>query len=81
MNTSDLEWRTSRRSGGHSACVQVAAVGPAAGDIGPGAGRPLLVRDSKDTAGPVLAITPAGWTAFSRQIKEGRFCLLRSGTV
>jgi Domain of unknown function (DUF397) len=74
MNTSDLEWRTSRRSGGHSACVQVAAAGQAAGGLG--AGHLLLVRDSKDTAGPVLAITPAGWATFSRQIKEGR---LRSG--
>jgi hypothetical protein len=72
MNTSDPEWRTSRRSGAHSHCVQVATAGEAAGA---GADRMLLVRDSKDTAGPVLAIAPAGWAAFSRRIKEDRFGL------
>ena len=66
MSTSDLEWRTSRRSGGHSHCVQIAATDVAA------AGRLLLMRDSKDTAGPMLAITPAEWTMFTRRIKEGR---------
>jgi hypothetical protein len=71
MNNSDLEWRTSRRSGAHSHCVQIAAGGDA--------DRLLLVRDSKDIAGPVLAITPAGWTTLSGRIKEGRFGRLRPG--
>ncbi|MGH3226118.1 MAG: DUF397 domain-containing protein [Streptosporangiaceae bacterium] len=67
MSTSDLEWRTSRRSGGHSHCVQIALV---AGEVG--GDRLLLMRDSKDTAGSTLAITPAEWTMFTRQIKGGR---------
>jgi hypothetical protein len=69
MNTSDLQWRTSRRSGAHSHCVQIAV---AAGAADRGTGRMLLMRDSKDTAGPVLAVTSAQWTMFTRRIKEGR---------
>ncbi len=67
MNSSDLQWRTSRRSGGHSHCVQIAV---ATGEPGPGADRLLLMRDSKDTAGPVLAVTSAEWRLFTRRIKE-----------
>ena len=71
MSTSDPGWRTSRRSGGHSHCVQIAV---AAGEAGVGDGRLLLMRDSKDTAGPVLAITPAEWKMFTRRIKDSLFC-------
>jgi hypothetical protein len=84
MNTSGLEWRTSRRSGAHSHCVQVATA-TATGEVGQGNGRLLVMRDSKDTAGPVLAVAPAEWTTFTRRIKEGRFrplrALRRSGAV
>lgn len=66
MSTSDPEWRASRRSGAHSHCVQVAV---AAGRAGVGDDRLLLMRDSKNTAGPVLAITPAEWKMFTRRIK------------
>ena len=46
-------WRTSSYSGGNGGeCVQVAAT--------PSAGR-VLVRDSKDPDGPVLALTLADW--------------------
>jgi Domain of unknown function (DUF397) len=79
MNTSNLEWRTSRRSGGHSHCVQIAVAAKAGKEVGDTGDRLLLMRDSKDTAGPVLAITPAEWKMFTRRIKERRFCLLRSG--
>jgi hypothetical protein len=68
VSTSDLEWRTSRRSGGHSHCVQIAATD--ATDAA--AGRLLLMRDSEDTAGLMLAIAPAQWTMFTCRIKEGR---------
>jgi Domain of unknown function (DUF397) len=64
MSISDLEWRASRRSGAHSHCVQIAV-----GDVGVRDDRLLLMRDSKDTAGPVLAITPAEWKLFTRRIK------------
>jgi hypothetical protein len=42
-------------------CVEVAST-PAA---------MVAVRDSKDADGPRLAFTPAGWQAFTRQIKRG----------
>lgn len=48
-----LTWHKSSYSGYNGDCVQVAAAGNA-----------ILVRDSKDPAGPVLAFTPAEWRAF-----------------
>lgn len=72
MNNSDLEWRTSRRSGAHSHCVQIAV---AAEQAGVGDHRVLMMRDSKDTAGPVLAITPAEWKMFTRRIKDSLLSL------
>jgi hypothetical protein len=59
--TSD-RWRTSSYSGGNGGeCVQVAAK--------PSAGR-ILVRDSKDPAGPVLALKPTEWRQFTDHIKH-----------
>ncbi len=46
-------WRTSSYSGGNGACVQVA---PAPDRV--------LVRDSKDPAGPALAVPTPAWRAF-----------------
>ncbi|MGW7353374.1 DUF397 domain-containing protein [Streptomyces sp. NPDC054784] len=47
-------WRTSSYSAGNGGeCVEVAA----------GSGS-VLVRDSKNSAGPVLSVHPDGWTAF-----------------
>ncbi|ASW53689.1 DUF397 domain-containing protein [Plantactinospora sp. KBS50] len=54
MSTSEPRWRTSSRSNGTGACVEVA-------DNLPGR---VLVRDSKDRSGPVLAFAPAAWSAF-----------------
>ena len=53
---SNASWRKSSYSGGsgQEACVEVA-------DGVPGV---IPVRDSKLTAGPVLAIGPAAWTEF-----------------
>ncbi|MEO3929536.1 DUF397 domain-containing protein [Micromonosporaceae bacterium B7E4] len=51
---STLTWQKSSRSGGEGGnCVEVArlAVG-------------VAVRDSKDTAGPVLRFVPTSWVAF-----------------
>ncbi|MFF3869218.1 DUF397 domain-containing protein [Micromonospora sp. NPDC001898] len=51
----DPRWRTSTRSSANGGnCVEVAGNLP---------GR-VLVRDSKDVAGPVLAFTPEGWRCF-----------------
>ncbi|MCX4469692.1 DUF397 domain-containing protein [Micromonospora sp. NBC_01655] len=58
-------WRTSSRSNDQGLCVEVAdnlvdTVGVVA------------VRDSKDPAGPALAVSPPGWTAFVGAIRVGR---------
>ena len=48
-----IVWRTSSYSGNGGACVEVAAAPDG-----------VLVRDSKDLAGPTLAVTTAQWRAF-----------------
>lgn len=55
-------WRTSTYSGTNGSCVEVA-------DNLPGV---VAVRDSKDRGGPVLAIDPDQWRAFTERVKAGR---------
>jgi len=38
-----------------------------------GAGRLILMRDSKNPGGPVLAFTEAEWRAFIAGVKDGEF--------
>jgi hypothetical protein len=54
-------WRKSSRSSSGN-CVEVASL---AGVI--------VVRDSKDTAGPVLTFGPEGWRQFLAGIRDGEF--------
>ncbi|MFB7088611.1 DUF397 domain-containing protein [Streptomyces sp. NPDC056296] len=49
-----LQWQKSTYSGDSSNCVEVAATPTT-----------ILVRDSKDPAGPRLALRPATWTSFA----------------
>ena len=63
METRDLSrarWRTSSYSGTNGACVEVADPGPQ-----------VLVRDTKDREGPVLAFPPDAWRRFSGRVKAG----------
>lgn len=56
MSTPDpngIAWRTSSYTGGSGNCVEVAAT--------PGT---VLVRDTKDREGPVLAVPATAWRAF-----------------
>ena len=56
-------WRTSSYSGGNGGeCVQVAAK--------PSTER-VLIRDSKNPNGPVLALRPIEWRRFIDHIKDG----------
>lgn len=56
-------WQVSTYSGQNGACVEVAG----------GPGGVVVVRDSKDRGGPVLAIGPAGWRSFTDLVKGGQF--------
>ncbi|WP_163511428.1 DUF397 domain-containing protein [Fodinicola acaciae] len=47
------QWRKSSRSGNSTDCVEVAA-----------RQRVVGIRDSKDPAGPVLAVASTAWSAF-----------------
>jgi uncharacterized protein DUF397 len=58
-NLAGAVWRKSSRSNGSSTCVEVA--GNLTGVVG--------VRDSKDPAGPALAVHPAAWDAFTSAVK------------
>lgn len=62
----NLEWRKARRSANNGACVELA---PAAGQI--------LIRDSKDQNGPVIAYSQYTWRLFVALAKTGRFDLER----
>ncbi|MFD0691483.1 DUF397 domain-containing protein [Actinomadura fibrosa] len=57
-------WRKSSRSMPGGDCVEAAR--------SPGQ---VLVRDSKDTAGPVLAFGGAGWQRFLADVELGRYDL------
>jgi hypothetical protein len=62
ISMDNLEWRKTRRSANNGACVELA---PAAGQI--------LIRDSKDQNGPVIAYSQFSWRLFVASAKTGHF--------
>jgi hypothetical protein len=58
------QWRKSSESG-TDACVEMAVAGP----------DEVLVRDSKNPAGPVLRYNAREWTAFLAGVRAGEFDL------
>ena len=52
-------WRTSSYSGQDGDCAEVAAESGG-----------ILLRDTKDRAGPVLKVTGAAWKAFTASLKN-----------
>jgi len=60
---SDSHWVKSSLSFANGDCVEVASLPD--GRVG--------VRDSKDTAGPVLRFTAAEWEAFVGGVRNGEF--------
>jgi hypothetical protein len=66
MDLTGAVWRKSSYSSGNGgACVEVARNLPGV----------VAVRDSKNPAGPALAVTPAAWRTFTRRVRDGRFDL------
>lgn len=54
----DLRWRKSSYSDNGGNCVELG-----------GARSGVLVRDTQDRQGPVLAFSPAAWRSFADQVK------------
>jgi Domain of unknown function (DUF397) len=61
------DWRKSRRSVSNGACVEVGH-----GQIAPAAAA-IVVRDSVDPAGPVIAYTARTWQTFINETKADVF--------
>ncbi|MFF5670779.1 DUF397 domain-containing protein [Streptomyces hygroscopicus] len=59
MSANSVEWLRSSYSVGMNNCVETALLGPDR----------LGVRDSKNTAGPVLLFTPSSWASFLEGLK------------
>jgi uncharacterized protein DUF397 len=53
-------WRKSSYSNSNSNCVEVGQ-----------RGEQIAVRDSKDTGGPKLPVTPEAWRSFTARMKNG----------
>jgi hypothetical protein len=70
-----LVWRKSRRSDGGNGCVEVALADAAPANAPHKANRgPLLViRDSENPTGPILAFTGPEVRAFFAGVRDGEF--------
>lgn len=53
----EARWQKSSHSNGHSMCLEARQDGT------------VQVRDSKDTGGPVLSVSPSAWADFLTRLK------------
>jgi hypothetical protein len=80
MDLSSAVWRKSSRSGGNGGnCVEVAAIWRKSSRSSENGGncvevarlpQVVAVRDSKNTGGPALLLTPEAWRRFTTQLKH-----------
>jgi hypothetical protein len=63
VDLSGATWRKSVRSGGATNCVEVAG----------GLPEIVAVRDSKDSAGPMLTFACGAWDTFTARVKSGNY--------
>jgi Domain of unknown function (DUF397) len=77
MDLSRAEWRTSSYSSSNGACVEVAVAwrrstrSGSNGDcveVAGHSGAHVLVRDTKNRGGPVLAFRPSAWRRFTGRV-------------
>ncbi|HUK71160.1 MAG TPA: DUF397 domain-containing protein [Streptosporangiaceae bacterium] len=75
MDNSGTAWRETGHSPGDTESVEVTVTEDAAAVSEHKAheGRLILMRDSKNPEGPVLAFTEAEWRAFIAGVKDGEF--------
>jgi Domain of unknown function (DUF397) len=66
MDVTGVRWRKASYSGSNGNCVEVGVKSTTAGDL-------VLVRDTKDRSGGVLAFTIAEWESFTTGVKDGEF--------
>ncbi|MEY9859904.1 hypothetical protein ABH935_005538 [Catenulispora sp. GAS73] len=63
IDQSEARWVKSSASNGNGSCVETTSVRT----------DEILVRNSRDREGPVLAFTKAEWIAFVAGVKAGEF--------
>jgi Domain of unknown function (DUF397) len=75
MEEPELAGRESGPEAGDTESVEITVTDDAAAapKHKAGAGRLILMRDSKNPDGPVLAFTEAEWRAFIAGVKDGEF--------
>ncbi|MEU9884207.1 DUF397 domain-containing protein [Sphaerisporangium sp. NPDC051011] len=75
VDVTRIEWRKSSRSGDGPNCVEVARVDNGQANLGRSrqARRLVMVRDSKISSSPILAVSPPEWGIFLDGVKRGWF--------
>jgi hypothetical protein len=79
MDLSRAQWRKSRYSGSNGDCIEVAVMWHKTShsgsngncvEVAADSGARVLVRDTKDRGGPVLAFRPSAWREFAGQVRS-----------